>query len=234
MKTRLFLAGLAIFGIFALQAQRTVHAGGFNNHYNNDYADEPIAFEERNIMFYVFLDGEFDFNTEPTVYVDYVSRRGNAHAKVKKGIRIERDAYGKIRRIGNVFISYTYDGKVKKIGSVYITYYRDRMESIGNLDIVYSRYGVEFFGDVKGYSYHNSPYYSSNWDSFNNDNCVTWEYGYFDTFFTSHDFHNNYENFNEDNDFYYYRTKNTGNKEPQIIKQKKENKSSPKETRRKL
>lgn len=234
MKTRLFLAGLAIFGIFTLQAQRTIHTGGFNNHSQHDYNDEPIAFEERNIMFYVFLDGEFDFNTEPTVYVDYVSRRGNAHEKMKKGVRIERDAYGKIRRIGNVFISYTYDGKVKKIGSVYITYHRDRMESIGNLDIVYSRYGVEFFGSVKGHSYHNSPYYSSNWNSFNYDNCVTWEYGYFDTFFNSQDFNNNYENFNEDNDFYYYRTKNTGNKDPQVIKQKKESNSARNETRRKL
>lgn len=233
MKAKLLLAGLGILAMFNLQAQRPVQTGGFNNHYQNDF-DEPIEFEERDIMFYVFLDGSFDFNTEPTVYVDYISRRGNTHTQTNRGIRIERDAQGKIRRIGNVFISYSYDGKVKKIGSVYITYDRGRMESVGNLDIVYNRYGIEFFGSVKGRNYYGSPYYSSNWNSFNNGFYVTWEYGYYDTFFTSNDFYNNYESFNEDSDFYYFRTKDNGKDEGKIIKRKKENLSSRNESRRQL
>jgi len=233
MKTRLLLAGLGILTLFNLQAQRPVQTGGFNNHYQNDF-DEPIEFEERNIMFYVFLDGSFDFNTEPTVYVDYISRRGNVHVQGKKGVRIERDVYGKIRRIGNVFISYAYDGKVKKIGSVYITYDRGRMESIGNLDIVYGRYGVEFFGSVKGYHYHGSPHYTNQWNSYNNDYWVTWEYGYYDSFFNSNDFYNDYESYNEDSDYYYFRTKDKGKDEGTIIKRKKENLSARNDTRRKL
>ncbi len=234
MKTRLFLVGLGLLVIFNLQAQRPNHAGAYDNHYHDDYYDEPIAFEERNIMFYVFLDGEFDFNTEPTVYVDYISKRSNVHVQGKKGVRIERDAYGKIRRIGNVFISYAYDGKVKKIGSVYITYDRGRMESIGNLDIVYGRYGVEFFGSVKGYHYHGNPHYTDHWNSYNNDYWVTWEYGYYDSFFNSNDFYNDYERYDEDDDFYYFRTKNTGNVkgEAKIIKRKKENLSTRNESRR--
>lgn len=233
MKANLLLAGLALTAICNLHAQRPIQTGGFNNHYQNGF-DEPIEFEERNIMFYVFLNGSFDFNTEPTVYVDYISRSGNVHIQTKKGIRIERDAQGKIRRIGNVFISYSFDGKVKKIGSVYITYDRGRMESVGNLDIVYSRHGIQFFGSVKGRNYYGNPYYSSNWNSFNNGFFVTWEYGYYDSFFNSNDFYTNYESYNEDSDFYYFRTKSNEDDKGTIIKRKKENISARNENRRQL
>lgn len=233
MKTKLFLSGLGLFAMLNTFAVEPAKTGAFDNTSYTDYYDEPIAFEERGIMFYVFLDGEFDFNTEPTVQVDYISKRGNSHIAIKKGVRIERDAQGRIRRVGNVFISYTYDGKVKKIGSVYIDYFRGRMEQVGNLRIVYGRFGVDYVGSVKGgyYSYNNNnPYYSDHWTSYNNGHYVTWEYGYYDSYFNTSDFHNNYESFDEDSNYYYFRTKDTGEKEGTIIKRKKENLSSRNES----
>jgi len=234
MKTRLLLAGLGLFAIFNMTAQRLNHTGGFINTSSVDYYDEPIQFEERNIMFYVFLNGDFDFNTEPTVQVDYISRRGNQHQDAPRGIRIERDAQGRIRRIGNVFISYSFDGQVKRIGSVFISYSRGRMDQVGNLRIVYNRYGISFIGSVKGYYSSYNPYYSNQWTSFNNGHYVTWEYGYYDSFFNSNDFYNDYESFNEDDQYYYFKSKNSGRDEGQIIKRKKENLSTRNETRRQV
>ncbi|MCC6700945.1 MAG: hypothetical protein IT221_05460 [Fluviicola sp.] len=234
MKTRLLLAGLGLLAMFNMQAQRTTHTGGFINTSSVDYYDEPIQFEERNIMFYVFLNGDFDFNTEPTVQVDYVYRRGNQHQAAPRGIRIERDAQGRIRRIGNVFISYTFDGQVKRIGSVFISYFRDRMDKVGNLSIIYGRYGISFMGSVKGYYSSYNPHYSSNWTSFNDGHYVTWEYGYYDSFFNTHDFYNDYESFNEDDQYYYFKSKDSGKNDAQIIKRKKENLSTRNETRRQI
>ena len=234
MKTRLTLVALGLFAIISMRAIEPIKTGEFINRSSIDYYDEPIQFEERGIMFYVFLNGDFDFNTEPTVQVDYLYKRGNSHYVAPRGIRIERDAQGRIRRIGNVFISYSFNNQVKRIGTVYIEYFRDRMERIGNLRIIYGRYGIRFEGSVKGYSYNNNPYYSNGWTSFNNGHFVTWEYGYYDNFFSSHDFNNNYENYDEDSDYYYFRSKDKDAKEGTIIKRKKENKSTKNESRRKL
>ena len=237
MKTKLILAGLGLFAMFNMQAQRPIQTGAFNNQHYNDYFDEPIAFEERDIMFYVFLDGSFDFNTEPTTQVDYIYKRGNRHYTAPRGIRIERDAQGNIRRIGNVFISYGYDGQVKRIGSVFIEYDRGRMQRVGNLKIIYTRNGVHFAGNVKGrYGYYqNNPHFTYNWSSFNPSyHYTTWEYGYYDPFFHSQDFYDNYESVNEDSDFYYFKSKDKGTKEATIIKQKKAEQSEQNETRRKV
>ena len=64
-------------------------------------------------------------------------------------------------------------------------------------------------------------------------------YGYYDTFFYDDDFFNNYESYNEDNDFYYYRSKRntkSGNKasKGKIIKRKKAVKSKRNEIRKKV
>ncbi len=209
----------------------------------NRYNDESIEFVERGIKFYIFLDGQFDFNTAPTAQVDYIYRNGKRTARHSspRGTRIERDYQGRIRRIGNVFISYTYDNKIKRIGSVFVNYQRGRMHKVGNLRLVYNRYGVRFIGSVKGhYDYHN-PYYSNQWNSFNTwnsyNNWDTWEYGYYDSFFSNNDFYNNYESYNEDDDYYYYRSKSKNGKklsEGKVIKRKKAVKSKRTEIRRKL
>ena len=237
--TSLFMM-VSIFG--ATESKTPAHGVvGFNNNY---YSDDVIEFRERGIKFYVFLDGTFDFNTSETAEVDYVykSRRGRRHTE-PRGLRIERDYNGRIRRIGHVFINYSYRNQVKRIGSVFIKYRNRRMTSVGNLDIHYTRYGVHLVGDVKRpshyYGYYNyNPYYSYGWSSFNDwDSWDAWEYGYYDPFFDNDDFDHNYESFDEDEEYYYYKSKAPKGKKAskrQIIKRKKATNSRRGEKKRKL
>jgi len=201
---------------------------------DNFYDDQAIEFVERGIKFYVFLDGAFDFNTVRIAEVDYLYKNGRRTPRhmAPRGIRIERDYQGRIRRIGNVFISYTYNDKVKRIGSVFVKYNRSRMQSVGNLKIVYNRHRVRFIGNVKG---RYNPYYTYHWSSFNGfDHWDTWEYGYYDPFFSHRDFFNDYESFNEDDDFIYFRSKRNNGKKTKgkVIKRKKATKSKTTDSRR--
>jgi len=201
---------------------------------NNFYNDQPIEFIERGIKFYVFLDGTFDFNTVSTSHVDYIYKNGRrvARRSSPRGIRIERDYQGRIRRISNVFLSYTYGDKIKRIGSVFVKYNHNRMSKVGNLKIIYNRYSVHFVGDVNG---RHNPYFSHNWRSFNGySHWDTWEYGYYDSFFNNSNFYNDFESFDEDDDYLYFRSKSKDGKasKGKVIKRKKATKSKPNESRR--
>ncbi|SEQ06490.1 hypothetical protein [Flavobacterium urocaniciphilum] len=139
------------------------HNNGYYNSYAIDYRDaEPIVFKERNVEFFVFPNGEFDFNTAAN---SYIPRRGGINTtygapnriedRGPRGIRIEHDAYGRVRRIGNVFINYDYYGRVKRIGSVYMTYNGFALTRIGGMRIFYNYHGeiVGVSGYVNGYNY---------------------------------------------------------------------------------
>src|SRR4051812_13434595 len=74
---------------------------------------EPIVFKERGIEFFVFADGQIDFNTVPASHPEtyyYKGRRTTTNTTYgapginNGGVRIEHDANGRIRRIGNVFM----------------------------------------------------------------------------------------------------------------------------------
>ncbi|WP_395049263.1 hypothetical protein [Flavobacterium sp.] len=173
---------------------------------------DPIVFTERGVEFYVFPDGQFDFNTRPsTDDMYYKSGRRNGPNKTygfpangqnrNYGVKVEHDYTGKVRRIGNVFINYDANDRIKRVGSVYMTYNRYALTQVGGLQIIYNRRGqiVDIFGTVKGgreYQYgqnnddecnnHDSGYNQNN----NNDN--------------NHDYGNNQNNSNED--YNYYRT----------------------------
>lgn len=169
---------------------------GHNDYYAIDYRDaEPIEFRERGISFYVFPNGDFDFNTGNS---SYIARRGgvptttNIENRGVRGIRIEHDNYGRVRRIGNVFINYDYYGRVKRIGSVYMTYNSFALTRIGGMRLFYNYHGeiVGVTGYVNGmnYSYHYNP-------------CPA---GY-----SGGDYHD--DDYGNDDDFYYY--KKDGSKE---------------------
>lgn len=150
---------------------------------------EPIVFKERGIEFYVFADGQIDFNTAPTVAGSdyyYKGRRGATNntygapgVSNNGGVRIEHDAYGRVRRVGNVFLNYDTRGRVKRIGSVYMSYNRYALMQVGGLRIMYDRYGriVGTQGSVNGSYYGNQDdYYQGyqgqggyNGGSYNND-----------------------------------------------------------------
>jgi hypothetical protein len=170
--------------------------------------DEPIAFTERGIGFYVFANGEFDFNTRPQdsqgdYYYKTAGRRSNDDTNRRPenyGVRIERDAFGRIRRIGNTFINYDYNDRVSRIGTVYMRYNNFALTQIGGLQIIYNRRGqiVDIFGSVKGNRYGNC---SNNYNSNGN---------YYQ------DYQNNNTDYNDDNnnqnDYYYYKSDGTKTK----------------------
>lgn len=183
------MASILMIGTANAEANPFFGEKGFITNFN----DEPITFIERGIAFYVFPDGQFDFNTEPTVSSDdilyYKSGKRSSSANVNttygapgvrrpaQGIRIEHDSKGRIRRIGNVFVNYDAQDRIKRIGSVYMTYNRYALSQIGGLQLIYSRNGqiIDRIGSVKGNDYAgttgNSYYYGSGSSYYgNNDN----------------------------------------------------------------
>lgn len=161
---------------------------------------DPIVFTERGIEFYVFPDGQLDFNTRPTTSGDIyyrskgkngVNKTYGAPGNSRKGnyrVRVEHDNQGRVRQVGNVFINYDANDRVKRIGSVYMTYNRFALERAGGLEIIYNRRGqiVDTAGSVKGgrgYQY----------GQIRND----------------HDDDNDFGDNQNSDDYYYYRTNGT-------------------------
>ena len=156
--------------------------------------DEPISFVERGIEFYVFANGEFDFNTRPEdSQGDYFYRTAGKRTTARKpvnvnyGTRIEHDSFGRVRRVGNTFINYDSNDRVSRIGTVYMKYNRFGLTQVGGMKINYSNRGqiVSMHGNIKG----------------------TRNQGFV---YTSYSSNNDYaSNYPVDNDYYYYRTDGT-------------------------
>jgi hypothetical protein len=140
--------------------------------------NEPISFVERGIEFFIFPNGEFDFNTRPkdsqgSYYYRTAGRRGTtvvAREPINYGVLIEHDTFGRVRRIGNTFINYDNRDRVNRIGTVYMRYNRFALTQIGGLQIIYNRRGdiVDTIGSIKGcrnqgYAYNNNNYYNDNY-----------------------------------------------------------------------
>lgn len=146
--------------------------------YNN-----AVNFVERGIEFYIFTNGDFDFNTH------YNNR----------GVKISRDYRGRITRIENVFINYDRLGNVTRIGNVFMKYYRNQLTNVGDLKVRYDRYGYPvFYGNVRDYYYDNGVRIHVNFGDV---------FDYNDTYFFRNEFSINYNQFREDEHFYYYKAK---------------------------
>ncbi len=152
--------------------------------------DEPISFTERGIEFFVFPNGEFDFNTRPDdsqgdYYYKTAGKRGTvstARRVTNYGTRIEHDSFGRVRRVGNTFINYDNRDRISRIGSVYMKYNRTALAQIGGMRIVYNRRGdiVDTVGRIKGYS--NSGY-AYNYDDDYNDHYTGSNNNYGDSYY---------------------------------------------------
>lgn len=103
-----------------------------NHHY-------PISFNERGINFFVFPNGEFDFDTAKTTDSDMVFRKGRRNLNADTGVIIEHDSQGRVRRVGNVFMNYDYQNRIKRIGSVYMKYNRFVLTHVGGMQLIYDR-----------------------------------------------------------------------------------------------
>lgn len=211
MKKITLLLAILFIGTIA-NASETKYFSGESRFPININDAEPIQFTERGIEFFIFPDGQFDFNTVPSQGENYFRTTGRrdfnttygAPNAYNSGIKIEHDSFGRIRRIGNVFINYDFNNRIKRIGSVYMAYNRFALAQVGGLKIIYNRRGqiVDFIGSVKGRSYCNENYNYYNNDNFYNNTNLSDD--------------NNQES--TENDYYYYRTDGTKTK---VINDKK-------------
>jgi hypothetical protein len=177
--------------------------------------NQPIEFNERGIQFYVFANGEFDFNTRPDdnqggYYYKTAGRRNNISDCGPKnyGVLIENDSFGRVRRIGNTFINYDFNDRVSRIGSVYMRYNRFALIQIGGLQLVYNRFGelIDRFGSVKGRRGFGFSYGVNAYNENNNNGCNENNNGYYGT--NNHN-NNNYSGYNSgNNNNYYYKNSN--------------------------
>lgn len=197
-KITLLVASLLLMSNVTIASEKNVFGTKDEGYrFITDYRDaDPIVFKERGIEFFIFLDGQFDFNTQPTTSgirnrTESMNRTygapgvrtvtvSNSYYRTARGIRVEHDNLGRVRRVGNVFVNYDALGRVKRIGSVYMKYNSFALKQVGGMKIFYNRRGqiVDVIGYVNSSSYGNGF-------NFNGNN-----YGY---------------DSNTDEDFYYYR-----------------------------
>ena len=180
------LTGLLLIGTTAHASEKINFNAQYtitNTSWKVDYREaEPIQFIERGIEFFVFPTGEFDFNTRPEdgnngdYYFRTAGKRASVtiekHCPENYGVRIERDAFGRVRRVGNTFINYDAFDRVSRIGTVFMRYNSFALTQIGGLRIIYDRKGriVDMFGTVKGYrSGYVRPYDGPRTTSYDND-----------------------------------------------------------------
>lgn len=169
--------------------------------FNNSYFNNAINFYERSIEFFVFTNGEFDFDTSNSF---------------QRGVRINRDYNGMIRSVGNVFINYDRFGNVTRIGNTFMQYHRGRLTRVGDLRISYDRWGTQIYrGNVQDFYIDNGVRFSINFGRI---------YNYNDAFFNHGDFNRNYTRFREDNNFYYYKANPNSRigKDNSILKRRKQ------------
>lgn len=202
-KITLFVALIFTTVNFAKTSELNFTDGISTRFGNND----PISFNERGIEFFVFQNGDFDFNTRPDdsqgdYYFKHAGRRVTTSPNrnpINYGVLIEQDSFGRIRRIGNTFINYDSNDRVTRIGSVFIKYDRFLLTQVGGLRIIYNRFGeiIDTVGIVKGRNYGGNGFTNSYYDpanSYHNSNHNSdYSYNYS---------HNNY-NYNNNSDYYY-------------------------------
>lgn len=138
-------------------------------HYRNA---QPIVFVERQVEFFIFPDGSFDFNTNlnnnarrnainasynsPRVSINYTSANH----------RIPHISYyrnGLIKNIGSIYMNYDRYGKVTQIGNVFIDYGRGKhgtLSRVGNLKVNYNHYGE--IVSTRGIINHENRFYNNN------------------------------------------------------------------------
>ncbi|WP_299128831.1 hypothetical protein [uncultured Winogradskyella sp.] len=210
MKSKLLFLAVVLVGLTSATATTAGDAvlNGEDSKYARYRFSQPITFVERGVEFLIFPDGSFDFNTEilapspnnDDYYYKQNRRRtnrtygapGTQYHRRDRGVLIRHDRLGRVRRIGNVFMNYDRQGRIKRVGSVYMNYRRGQLKQVGGLRIIYNRYGE--IVDTRGFV------------NFNNRVNI-WHSQTFDDDWN--------DNWNNDNDFYYYR------KNGKIKKQKK-------------
>jgi hypothetical protein len=210
-KITLLVASLLLMSNITIASEKNVFGANDERYrFITDYRDaDPIVFKERGIEFFIFLDGQFDFNTQPTTSgtrnrTENMNRTygapgvrtvtvSNTYYGPARGVRVEHDNQGRVRRVGNVFINYDAYGRVKRVGSVYMKYNSFALKQVGGMKIFYNRRGqiIDVTGFVNSSSYGNGYTFNGNHGNGNG-------HGY------GNGNNNGYDS-NSDEDFYYYK-----------------------------
>ncbi len=194
-KITLLVAANLLVASLALATEKNTFSDFERNVAYANYMDaEPIVFMERGIEFYVFLNGDFDFNTRPQdsqggIFYRRGGTRVTTAVAVNYGVRIEHDSFGRVRRVGNTFINYDSRNRVSRIGTVYMRYNRFALSQIGGMQIVYNNRGMitRTIGQV---------------------NNTRGNYGFTTTYYGSSSGYNSGYTYN-DNSYYYYKADGT-------------------------
>lgn len=191
---------LILLGMFLMVSTVEAKNGEENLNFRVNYSyNDAVNFFENGIEFFVFTNGDFDFDTY----------RNNRQT------RIDRDFRGRIRRINNTTLNYDFRGNVTRIGNISIRYFRNRLTRVGDLRVDYDRWGNPIFnGQVRDYYYDNGIRFSINFGDV---------FSYHHNFFNHRDFRRNYTQIREDRNFYYYRARPNAKigKRSTIIKRRK-------------
>lgn len=186
---------LVLLFAFSLFSLSMAAMDSFRPHWK--YFDEPVKITVRQIDFFIFPNGEFDFNA-------HQRRNRHYYSPSEFGVRVERDRYGKIRRIGNVYINYNRRRQVTRIGQVFIKYNRQGLVyKIGKFKLKYAgrRYAVikhsrrSHFNFWGSFFYGSAPAYVNNYPRYNDE----W----------SNEDEDDYE-YNQGDSDYYFKTKKPG------------------------
>lgn len=119
---------------------------------------QPVTFIERGVEFLIFADGRFDFNTNVIslrragLYFQRNTRRRSINVPIgtpgtlkhhygSRGILVNHDRLGRLKRVGNVFINYDQYGRIKRVGSVNVSYRQGFLRQVGGLKLQYNRNG---------------------------------------------------------------------------------------------
>jgi len=157
--------------------------------------DDPVEVTVRGIQFFVFPNGEFDFNAHQI--------RNRRHYAVDYGVRVERDRRGKIRRVGNVYLNYNQYGQVTRMGSVFIKYNRRGLvRSIGRKHLRYNRGGYM----VMRHGYHTIHYPSYSWNSSYYYGSANNYYGSYNSAYSTNTWDDDYNVETGGDGDYYYRS----------------------------
>lgn len=233
MKRQLLLFTVLLIGLTTVSATEKFSVTPGEDLITRYRYAQPIMFVERGVEFMIFPDGSFDFNTN--VNTDFhtsnhyyyrsstkITRRESVNTTFgapgtssrvhyssprDRGVLIQHDRDGKVRRIGNVFINYDRSGKIKRVGSIYMRYNRgnERLVQVGGLHVRYNRWGeiVNTHGIVNPFSELCSICGISS--------CTV-----------DHTFSNDYQdddwnnNWNQDEDYYYYKQNGKTKKKKKI------------------
>lgn len=219
MKTQVLLFASMLIGLTSVTATETLSVTPEEdlNMTRYRYA-QPIMFVERGVEFMIFPDGSFDFNTNLRGQVQtndnyyyrtstISTRRGSVNTTFgapgtisrvhfseprERGVIIEHDRDGKVRRIGNVFINYDRFGKIKRAGSIYMSYRGNgTLSQVGGLRVNYNHWG-----EIVHTSGHVSPF--SNSCGICGMIACTVNHSYTPIGFDNNDWE-------DDDDFYYYK-----------------------------